>query len=604
MDRRAQRAGAQLRVSRRAAGRHAAGARSCRGGARVPGRGGLQREVRDARPALLLDRAGRPRPLRHRVVRRAGVGPVLRLRRAAAARGRARARPRPVARGAAARPAEPLLQRLAPRGSRYLGRGPSGADTAVRPAERRPQPRGRRDRTRAHRYRLAVADRGDVPQVRPHVQLADRVHGRLSRVPVRLLPGAAVRLDQAAQPRSVRADQAARRARPVHPRGRDLGRAGLQHPLRRVARPAVPARAVVLRARVRQALPRVLEPGRLRVQRAAASDHARGGHRAVPHPEALLEPVQQAGVPLVPVAGHRREPRLDAFPSGRHLQRDRHRGGDPPDGTRLQGARPLAHELPAVRLRRWRRRPRPGDARGAAPRRRPPGGSAYDAALERGVLQRARARDHGLAGPGRRAVLRVPPRDVHLTGRGQAREPHERVPAARRRAARGARPLARRRALPARRDHAPLAGALLQPVPRHHPGLVDHRGLRGRGARLRRDPASRRVAPRVGPRRARRRGRCVVSAQHGRRLETRGRPVTRRSQRARRGAAPGNGSHRAPGRARRADRGRHAAGSSRTRICGPSSTRAGGCRASSTSDPAARCSPGPRTSSRSTRTSR
>ena len=321
VDRRTQRAGSQLRVSRPATGRDAARTRSRRGGARVPGRGRLQREVRDARSALRLDRAGRARPLRHRVVRRAGVGPLLRLRRPAAARGRARSRPRPVARGSAARAAEPLLQRLATGGSRDLGRGARRADTALRAAERRPQPRGRRDRTRAHRHRLALADRGDVPQVRPHVQLADRLHGRLSRVPVRVLAGAAVRVDQAAQPRPVRADQAARRARAVHPGGRHLGRAGLQHPLRRVARAPVPARAVVLRARVRQALPRVLEPGRLRLQRAAAADHARSGHRAVPHPEALVEPFNRPAYHTFLWQGIDGSARADPLPAGRHLQR-------------------------------------------------------------------------------------------------------------------------------------------------------------------------------------------------------------------------------------------------------------------------------------------
>ena len=77
---------------------------------------------------------------------------------------------------------------------------------------------------------------------------------------------------------------------PVRARRRHLDRARLQHPVRRVARAPVPARPGVLRARVRPPLPRVLEPRRVRLQRPAAADHARRGHRPLPHAEALVEP--------------------------------------------------------------------------------------------------------------------------------------------------------------------------------------------------------------------------------------------------------------------------------------------------------------------------
>ena len=46
-------------------------------------------------------------------------------------------------------------------------------------------------------------------------------------------------------------------------------------------------RPALLRARVRPPLPRVLEPGRVRLHRPAAADHARRRHRPLPDPEAL-----------------------------------------------------------------------------------------------------------------------------------------------------------------------------------------------------------------------------------------------------------------------------------------------------------------------------
>ena len=237
-----------------------------------------------------------------------------------------------------------------------------------------------------------MADRRDLPQVRAHVQLAVRVHGRLPGVPLRLLAGAAVHVDQGAQPRPLPADRGAGRARPVRPRRRQLDRARLQHPLRRVAGAPVPARPGVLRAGVRAPLPRVLEPGRLRLQRPAAADHARRRHRPLPDAEAVLERLQQARVPHVPLAGDRRQRGAHALPARRHLQRAGGRRRDPPQRERLQGSRPLALELPALRLRRRRRRPDASDARDPAPRRRPAGRAAHGPAHERRVLRRARAR--------------------------------------------------------------------------------------------------------------------------------------------------------------------------------------------------------------------
>ncbi len=109
-----------------------------------------------------------------------------------------------------------------------------------------------------------------------------------------------------AQPRPVRPHPASSRCRAVGAGGRHLGGARLQPALGRVAGAPVPVRPAVLRARVRPPPPRVLESRRVRLQRPAAPDHARRRHRPVPHPEALLEPVQRSRTPHLHLAGHRR----------------------------------------------------------------------------------------------------------------------------------------------------------------------------------------------------------------------------------------------------------------------------------------------------------
>ena len=48
------------------------------------------------------------------------------------------------------------------------------------------------------------------------------------------------------------------------------------------------------------------------------------GHHALPHAEALVEPLQQAGAPHARVAGRRRQRGARALPAGRHLQQRRH----------------------------------------------------------------------------------------------------------------------------------------------------------------------------------------------------------------------------------------------------------------------------------------
>ena len=92
------------------------------------------------------------------------------------------------------------------------------------------------------------------------------------------------------------------------------------------------------------------------------------------------------------LAGRRRQRGARALPARRHLQQRRDRAGAAQGRARLPGSRPRAHEPARLRARRRRRRPDQGHARDAAPRGRPAGPAAHDAADERGVLRRARGR--------------------------------------------------------------------------------------------------------------------------------------------------------------------------------------------------------------------
>ena len=94
----------------------------------------------------------------------------------------------------------------------------------------------------------------------------------------------------------------------------------------------------------------------------------------------------------------------------------------------------------AVRLRRRRRRPDAGDARAAAPARRPRRHAAARAGLAGRLLRPRRARDpagRARAGVARRAVLRDPPRHVDEPAAHEARQQALRAAAARGRAVDG-----------------------------------------------------------------------------------------------------------------------------------------------------------------------
>ena len=392
VDRRALRPGPEHQPDGRADRCAGAGVGGRRRAARPAGRAGLQRQVRQARPAVRLARAGGARPLPDRPLRPRGVGAAPRLRRAPPAGGGRRERARRVVGGPAAGRAERGLQRLVGGRPGELGALAGDPRRAAGPPQRlaRAPPVG--DRPRAPGHGLAVAVGRDLPQGRPHVQLADGVHGALPGVPVRLLAGPAVRLDPRAQPRPLRADPPPGRGRALGAGRRHVDRAGLQPAVGRVARPPVSVRTTVLRAGVRPPLQRVLEPRRVRLQRPAAADHARRRDRPVPDPEAVLEPLQPAAVPHVHLAGDRRLAGARALPAGRHVQRHGRDRRAAPHRARVQGPRPLRPQPAGVRLGRRRRRADAGDAGDAAPGGRPAGRAAHGDDDQRRVLRRAGGR--------------------------------------------------------------------------------------------------------------------------------------------------------------------------------------------------------------------
>ena len=134
---------------------------------------------------------------------------------------------------------------------------------------------------------------------------------------------------------------------------------------------------------------RVLEPRRVRLQRPAAADHARRRHRRLPHAEALLEPVQPARAPHLPLGRDRRLGGARALPAGRHLQRRGDRPRAAPRGARLQGPRAVGAQPARLRVGRRRRRADGADARDARARRGPAGRPAHDDRRPRGVLRRS-----------------------------------------------------------------------------------------------------------------------------------------------------------------------------------------------------------------------
>ena len=417
------RPGAQHRPPEGAPGRRCAAARARRRGraARACGRGRVQRHVRQRSTGPTHRRAGRARPLRARALRRAGMAAAPRLRRAAAARGR---------RSPAAwtRPgAGELLAEL----NRFCNvwreddratwdEAPSDARAAAsQPERRRTCTSSRRSGTPTStppgcgRWRRPTASACAPSARRP------RYMDALPRVPLRLLAGPAVRLDQGAQPRPLRAHPPAGRARAVGAGRRHLGRARLQPPLGRVARAPVPARAA--RSSSASSARRCREfwnpdvfgyNGQLpQIMRGAGIERFLTQKLSWNRFNApAYHTFRWQGIDGSEVLAH--FPPADTYNARPTVD------GAAPQRARLQGSRPLAPQPPAVRLRRRRRRADAGrcsrrcaaraTSRACRARRSDDAEEFFDA--------RSSARPTTADGRGR-AVLRAPPRHLHLPGR-------------------------------------------------------------------------------------------------------------------------------------------------------------------------------------------
>ena len=327
--------------------------------------------------------------------------------------------------------------------------------------------------------------------MRPHLRIRRPADGRDARFPARLLAGRAVQVDRGQVPGPVHQDQGKGRGRAVDPGRRHVGRARHEPAVGRVDRAPARPRPAGVRALVRPALHRGVDPRRLRLPRLAPADLRPGGVRAVRDPEAVMEQAERHAEPHLLVAGDRRHPRAHPLPAGRHLQRRNGAEGDLVRERQLP-RRALERLVPdAVRLwqRRWRPDARDGGTGEAVgrPRRL----AARRARHGRAVLRGGGGRDRrgricrAGTGVGGRALLRDAPRHVHQPDRHEARQPAGRAVAARGRALVGERRSRRRRDERRGGDRArrTLEGGAAPPVPRHPPGFVHRLGARGGGAR-------------------------------------------------------------------------------------------------------------------------
>ena len=488
---------------------------------------------------------------------------------------------RPRVRGRAARRPRRLLQRLGRRGPRDLGAGRRDAHRAATSATR---PAARTSSSAVGHAHLDTAWlwplEETLAQGAAHVRDPAAADGRVPRAPLLRLAGAALRVGRAsATRRCSRASASASRAGSGSPVGGTWVEPDCNLPVRRVARPPAPVRPALLRARARPPLHGAVAARRVRLHRPAPAAHARRpGIDALPHAEALVEPLQPARAPHVHVAGARRQRGAHALPAGRHLQRR----GDGRRAARATCAPTSDHDRSRHSLLVFGH----GDGGGGPTRamlerlrraRDLRGLPRDDAAPPGGVLRRARGR--------RAATLRTVVGELYfeyhrgtytIAGGAQARQPPLRgarctTPSCSARSLRGSG--ARRTRAPS----SPRRGACCCSTSSTTscPGTLDHRGQRARAGRPRRRRGARRRARGRGAR-PRSAATATVPVNTTRGPAPRGRRATRRRARARRRRRRcGAGAVVAPGDGDAVARRAHAptaASCSRTRTCARRST--------------------------------
>ncbi len=317
------------------------------------------------------------------------------------------------------------LQQLAEIGRRRPGRaGPRPEQSG-----RGQRPSDRRGRAFAHRLGLALADPRDHPQGGPDDGVDDRADRRTSGVRLRDVQRPAVRLDQGAPTRGLRAGQGGGRRRTVRPARRDVGGERHDDADRRGAGPAVHLRSAVLPRRVRPRMRRGLAARQLRLLTGPAAADPSSRLRLVLHPEDLLEPGQRLPAPHLLVGGHRRVTGVQPLPADGHLQLRavRRRGGAGQSTVPGEPARRPFAGPGRLGRRRWR--DHPGDGRPGPATGRSRGQSAGPLGASGRLLRHGQGRVAERAGLGRRALSRAAPGHPDQSAPDQAGQPAQRAAA-------------------------------------------------------------------------------------------------------------------------------------------------------------------------------
>ena len=139
-----------------------------------------------------------------------------------------------------------------------------------------------------------------------HVRLGDPVDGRLSRLPLHLLAGRAVRVDRARSPGTVRRHPGQGCAGQWAPRRRHVGRARHEPAQRREHRAPIGVRAAVLPVEVRRSQFGDLDSRCVRLSGDPSPGVSRRRMHPVRHPEAQLEQAERVPALDVLVGGPRR----------------------------------------------------------------------------------------------------------------------------------------------------------------------------------------------------------------------------------------------------------------------------------------------------------
>ena len=310
--------------------------------------------------------------------------------------------------------AQPLLQRARPA-------DPRGA---LRAPQRDARARARGDRPRAPRHGVALAARRDLPQGRAHVRDAScATWTSTPSTASRARRRSSTRGSRSAS-RSCGSGSAPRSTPGSSSRSAGAGSSRTATSLGRVARAPVPARPALLRARASAAAAREFwNPDVFGYNGQLPQLMREAGITRFLTQKLSWNRFNQPEHHTFIWQGDRRQRGARALPAGRHLQRRGDRAELRARARAIQGSRAIATSLLVFGH---------GDGGGGPTRAmletlrraaRPPGPAAHaDRDERRSSSTRSRPRPRA-ARRRRRAVLRVPPRRLHVAGADEARQP-------------------------------------------------------------------------------------------------------------------------------------------------------------------------------------